>query len=154
LLCHLNVSERKASFSSTLCLLILFASKLFYRCNESHLPDSKPTSLIVRRSWWSERRCNNVTFTCGQVWDTHAEVTFTVKQHLGVIAERELLKGVCCLPQVWKFGKGPSGARDTQCACLNAIKLIPCSGLMKHMMYSCHLCACGTARPRGLLRLL
>jgi hypothetical protein len=24
---------------------------------------SKPTSLIVRRSWWSERRCNNVTTT-------------------------------------------------------------------------------------------
>ena len=22
---------------------------------------SKPTSLSVRRSWWSERRCNNVT---------------------------------------------------------------------------------------------
>ena len=25
---------------------------------------SKPTSLTVRRSWWSERRCNNVTMLC------------------------------------------------------------------------------------------
>jgi hypothetical protein len=30
---------------------------------------SKPTSLTVRRSWWSERRCNNVT-TARQVFET------------------------------------------------------------------------------------
>ena len=29
---------------------------------------SKPTSFTVRRSWWSERRCNNVTMAASHKW--------------------------------------------------------------------------------------
>ena len=35
-------------------ILVVFRRRVPSHC-------SKPTSLTVRRSWWSERRCNNVT---------------------------------------------------------------------------------------------
>jgi hypothetical protein len=40
-------------------------AQTYFRCDSrSGYPhSSKPTSLIVRRSWWSERRCNHVTMT-------------------------------------------------------------------------------------------